>query len=137
MIFNTLSITVAQRTREFATLRTLGASRRQVLRSVLLEAFVDRLPRVASSGSFLGLALAKGLEALFRALGLGLPVSDTVFATRTIVVSLLVGTLDHGDRGALPRDPRDPGAADRGGARRRRAAEGAVLALHAVHRARA
>ena len=92
VIFNTLSITVAQRTREFATLRTLGASRRQVLRSVLLEAFV--IGFIASVvGLFLGLALAKGLEALFRALGLGLPVSDTVFATRTIVVSLLVGTL--------------------------------------------
>ncbi len=92
VIFNTLSITVAQRTREFATLRTLGASRRQVLRSVLLEAFV--IGFLASViGLFLGLALAKGLEALFRALGLGLPVSDTVFATRTIVVSLLVGTL--------------------------------------------
>ncbi len=92
VIFNTLSITVAQRTREFATLRTLGASRRQVLRSVLLEAFV--IGFLASvMGLFLGLALAKGLEALFRALGLGLPVAETVFATRTIVVSLLVGTL--------------------------------------------
>ena len=92
VIFNTLSITVAQRTREFATLRTLGASRRQVLRSVLLEAFV--IGFLASVvGLFLGLALAKGLEALFRALGLGLPVAETVFATRTIVVSLLVGTL--------------------------------------------
>jgi putative ABC transport system permease protein len=92
VIFNTLSITVAQRTREFATLRTLGASRRQVLRSVLLEAFV--IGFLASLiGLVLGLALAKGLEALFRALGLGLPVSETVFATRTIVVSLLVGTL--------------------------------------------
>ncbi len=92
VIFNTLSITVAQRTREFATLRTLGASRRQVLRSVLLEAFV--IGFLASLiGLVLGLALAKGLEALFRALGLGLPVSETVFATRTVVVSLLVGTL--------------------------------------------
>jgi putative ABC transport system permease protein len=40
VIFNTLSITVAQRTREFATLRTLGASRKQVMRSVRLEGFV-------------------------------------------------------------------------------------------------
>jgi putative ABC transport system permease protein len=92
VIFNTLSITVAQRTREFATLRTLGASRRQVLRSVLLEAFV--IGFLASViGLFLGLALAKGLEALFRALNLDLPVAGTVFATRTIVISLLVGTL--------------------------------------------
>jgi putative ABC transport system permease protein len=92
VIFNTLSITVAQRTREFATLRTLGASRRQVLRSVLLEAFV--IGFLASViGLFLGLALAKGLEALFRALSLELPLAGTVFATRTIVVSLIVGTL--------------------------------------------
>jgi putative ABC transport system permease protein len=92
VIFNTLSITVAQRTREFATLRTLGASRRQVLRSVLLEAFV--IGFLASGvGLFLGLALAKGLEALFRALNLELPLADTVFATRTIVVALVVGTL--------------------------------------------
>ena len=40
VIFNTLAITVAQRTREFATLRTIGASRRQVLRSVILETLV-------------------------------------------------------------------------------------------------
>ena len=40
VIFNTLSITVAQRTREFATLRTLGASRKQVMRSVRLEGLV-------------------------------------------------------------------------------------------------
>ena len=40
VIANTLSITIAQRMREFATLRTLGASRRQVLWSVVIEAFV-------------------------------------------------------------------------------------------------
>ncbi len=91
VIFNTLSITVAQRTREFATLRTLGASRRQVRGSVLLEALVIGL-LASVVGLFLGLALAKGLESLFRALDLELPVADTVFATRTIVVSLLVGT---------------------------------------------
>ncbi len=92
VIFNTLSITVAQRTREFATLRTLGASRRQVLGSVLLEALVIGL-LASLTGLVAGLGLAKGLEALFRALDLELPIADTVFATRTIVVSLLVGTL--------------------------------------------
>ena len=92
VIFNTLSITVAQRTREFATLRTLGASRRQVLRSVLLEAFVIGL-LASLIGLALGIALAKGLDALFRALGLGLPAADTVYAARTVIVSLLVGTL--------------------------------------------
>jgi putative ABC transport system permease protein len=92
VIFNTISITVAQRTRELATLRTIGASRRQVLRSVLLESLVIGL--VASvAGLFFGLVLAKGLNAAFVALGLGLPQGGTVFATRTIVVSLVVGTL--------------------------------------------
>jgi putative ABC transport system permease protein len=92
VIFNTLSITVAQRTREFATLRTLGASRRQVLRSVILEALVIGLG-ASIIGLFSGLGLAVGLNELFKALNLDLPQTTTVFATRTIVVSLLVGTI--------------------------------------------
>ncbi|MDQ4082307.1 MAG: ABC transporter permease [Actinomycetota bacterium] len=92
VIFNTLSITVAQRTRELATLRTIGASRRQVLGSVMLEALV--IGAVASVvGLFLGLALAKGLNALFKALELELPTTGLVFSPRTVVVSLLVGML--------------------------------------------
>jgi putative ABC transport system permease protein len=101
VIFNTLSITVAQRMREFATLRTLGASRRQVLRSVILEALVIGLG-ASIVGLFLGLGLAVGLDALFRALNLDLPQTDTVFATRTIVVSLLVGTLVTLAAGLMP-----------------------------------
>ena len=92
VIFNTLSITVAQRTREFATLRTLGASRRQVLGSVILEALVIGLLS-AIIGLFAGLGLAIGLNELFKALNLELPSTDTVFATRTILVSLLIGTV--------------------------------------------
>ncbi len=92
VIFNTLSTTVAQRTRELATLRTLGASRRQVLGSVLLESLV--IGAVASAlGLVLGPALARGLSALFAALGQDLPQIDAVVATRTVVVSLLVGIL--------------------------------------------
>ena len=68
MIFNTLSITVAQRTREFATLRTLGASRKQVMRSVVLEGLV--IGFVASLiGLLAGFGIYKGLNALFVALG--------------------------------------------------------------------
>ena len=101
VIFNTLSITVAQRTREFATLRTIGASRRQVLVSVILEALVIGL--VASIvGLFSGLGLAVGLNKLFEALNLDLPQTETVFATRTIVVSLLVGTLVTVAAGLFP-----------------------------------
>ncbi|MBX5475194.1 MAG: ABC transporter permease, partial [Thermoleophilia bacterium] len=92
VIANTLSITIAQRTRELATLRTLGASRRQVLASVLVEAFVIGLA-ASISGLFLGLGLAKGLNAIFVSFGIDLPQAGTVFATRTIVVSLVVGVL--------------------------------------------
>jgi putative ABC transport system permease protein len=88
--FNTISITVAQRIREFATLRSMGASRRQVLRSVLIEGFCIGV--IASVvGLFAGLGLAKGLETLFDALGLSLPTAGLVFATRTVVVSLILG----------------------------------------------
>jgi putative ABC transport system permease protein len=90
VIANTLSITIAQRVREFATLRTLGATRRQILRAVVVEALVvGTLASVA--GLFLGLGLAKGLNALFKAVGFDLPTAGTVFQTRTIVVSLLIG----------------------------------------------
>ena len=92
VIANTLAITVAQRLRELATLRTLGASRRQVMGSVMLEALVVGL--VGSIiGLFLGLAIAVGLKALLEATGFELPSGGIVFATRTIVVSLAVGTL--------------------------------------------
>jgi putative ABC transport system permease protein len=92
VIANTLGITIAQRTRELATLRTLGATRRQVLGSVLLEAFVIGV-FAAVVGLFLGLGLAKGLNKLLVHFGLDLPQAGTVFATRTIVVALAVGII--------------------------------------------
>jgi putative ABC transport system permease protein len=92
VIANTLSITVAQRAREFATVRTLGASRRQVRRVVVLEALVVGV--IASViGLFVGFGLAKGLDSLFSTIGLDLPKAHTVYATRTFVVSLLVGVI--------------------------------------------
>jgi putative ABC transport system permease protein len=92
MIFNTFSITVAQRMREFAMLRTVGASRTQVLRSVVLEALLVGIG-ASLIGLALGLAMAPGLRALFKVLGADLPTQGTVVETRTIVVSLLVGTV--------------------------------------------
>ena len=92
VIANTLSITIAQRAREFGTLRTIGATRRQVRRSVLVEGLLIGF-FASVTGLFLGLGLAKLLEALFTGLGIDLPHGNTVFATRTIVVSLVVGTL--------------------------------------------
>jgi putative ABC transport system permease protein len=92
VIANTLSITVAQRAREFGTLRTIGATRRQVLGSVILEG--GTIGALASvTGLFLGLGLAKALNALFVSFGIDLPKAGTVFATRTVIVSLVVGTL--------------------------------------------
>ncbi len=92
VIANSLSITIAQRTREFATVRTLGASRRQVLGSLVLEALVvGTLSSLA--GLFLGLGLAKLLFWLFDLVGFTLPNQGLIFETRTIVVSLVVGIL--------------------------------------------
>ena len=65
VIANTLSITIAQRTRELATLRTLGATRRQVLRSVLLEAFVIGV-LASIVGLFLGLGAREGPQRAVR-----------------------------------------------------------------------
>ena len=91
IIFNTFSITVAQRTREFALLRTMGASRRQVLRSVMLEALIVGL--IASVlGILLGIATAQGINALFKAFGAELPQEGLVLKPRTIIVALVVGT---------------------------------------------
>jgi putative ABC transport system permease protein len=92
VIANTLSITIAQRMREFATLRTIGSSRRQVLRTVMLEALVVGL-LASLIGLILGLGIAKGLNAVFAAVGVNFPAGGTVFATRTIVVSILVGVV--------------------------------------------
>ena len=90
VIFNTLSITLAQRIRELATLRTLGASRRQIKRSVLTEGLAIGV-FASVVGLVLGLALAKGLNALFQAFGIDLPHASTVIETRTVIVALGLG----------------------------------------------
>jgi putative ABC transport system permease protein len=100
-IFNTLSITVAQRTRELGLLRMVGGFRRQVLGSVMVEALVIGIG-ASVVGLLAGLGLAKALDALFDAMKLSLPEAGTVFAGRTIVVSLLLGTLVTLLAGLLP-----------------------------------
>jgi putative ABC transport system permease protein len=92
VIANSLSITIAQRTREFATLRTLGANRRQVLGTVVLEALVTGVV-ASAAGLFLGLGIASGLFKLFDAVGFTLPNNGLVFRGRTILVALLVGVV--------------------------------------------
>ena len=90
IIFNTFSITVAQRTREFGLLRTLGASRAQIMRSVVYEGLLLGIVG-AVLGLLGGLLLAPALDQLFKAFGADLPDSGTVLETRTIVVSLRSG----------------------------------------------
>jgi putative ABC transport system permease protein len=92
IIFNTFSITVTQRTREFAILRTIGASRRQVLGSVILEALlIGAISALVGLG--LGILLAPALNGLLEAIGIDLPSSGTVIEARTVVVALLIGVL--------------------------------------------
>jgi putative ABC transport system permease protein len=92
IIFNTFSITVAQRTREFGLLRTLGANRRQLLQAVIGEGLLLGVVG-AVLGLFAGIGLAPALDGLFKLFGADLPDSGTVLETRTIVVSLLVGII--------------------------------------------
>ena len=92
VIFNTLSITVSQRIREFATLRTIGASRRQLLTSVSIEAFVIGLLG-AIIGLFAGIGLAVGLNAFFKAVNSDLPTTGLIVAPRTVIISLLIGVV--------------------------------------------
>ena len=112
VIFNTLSITVAQRTREFATLRTLGASRRQVMRSVVIEGLVIGL-LASVVGLFAGFGLAKLLTALggdLPEVGLGVRAADGPRLARA-------RHRDHAAGQHHARAARHAGAADRGGPR--------------------
>jgi putative ABC transport system permease protein len=101
VIFNTFSVTIAQRVQEFAVLRALGATGGQVLGSVLFEAAA--LGLVASLlGLAGGLAAAAAIRALFTAIGFDLPSTGLVFAPRTAVVGLVVGVLVTVIAGLLP-----------------------------------
>ncbi|MBK5307754.1 MAG: FtsX-like permease family protein [Frankiaceae bacterium] len=90
LIFNTFSMLIAQRARELALMRALGASRRQVTNSVLLESVVIG---VFSSvvGFVLGIGVARALTSLLGALGIDLPSGETVVAPRTVIASFVVG----------------------------------------------
>ncbi len=92
IIFNTFSIIVAQRSRELALLRCLGAYRRQLLTMVLGEsALVGTVSSVI--GLFVGIGLAAGLRGLLALLGVSLPSTSPQILPRTVVVSLVVGTV--------------------------------------------
>ncbi|WP_106401830.1 ABC transporter permease [Actinocorallia populi] len=90
-IFNTFSMLVAQRTRELALLRAVGASRRQITRAVLGEAVA-----VGVVGATFGLALGAGLAALLKAVfeGQGMEMSGSlVFTATPVIASYAVGVL--------------------------------------------
>ena len=91
IIFNTFSIIVAQRTREMALLRAIGASGRQVVTSVLGESLVVGF-LASLLGLGIGILLAGVLKALLSAFGIDIPAGGTVLKTRTVVVALAVGT---------------------------------------------
>jgi putative ABC transport system permease protein len=92
IIWNTFTMTVSQRSREIALLRAVGATRRQVLRSLLTEATLVGLG-ASTLGLLAGAGVAKGLTALMGALGFSLPSTSIQLHPRTIWVSLMVGTL--------------------------------------------
>ncbi|MGW7079636.1 ABC transporter permease [Streptomyces sp. NPDC054866] len=92
IIANTFTMLVAQRTKELALMRAVGASRRQVTRSVLIEAFLVGLV-AAVTGFALGIGVAVGLESLMNSAGASLPDGPLVIAPLTIVVALIIGVV--------------------------------------------
>jgi putative ABC transport system permease protein len=90
IIWNTFTMTVTQRQREIALLRAIGARRRQVLGSLLLEAV--GLGVLASAAGFgLGIGVAKGLKTLMDAVGLALPFTTLQIEASQLWISLAVG----------------------------------------------
>ncbi len=90
IIYNTFAIVLGQRIRELALLRTVGADPRQIKRSVLGEAAVIGV--LASAGGIGGgILVAKGLDALFGAMGADLPDYPLILATRTIIAAIVIG----------------------------------------------
>ncbi len=90
LIYNTFSMLVAQRTRELALLRAIGATRKQVTRAVLIEAAVVAL-LATTLGILAGVGVALGLRSLFSLFGSPLPGSGVVLIPRTFIVSYLIG----------------------------------------------
>jgi len=136
IILNTFSILVAQRTRELALLRALGASRRQVLISVIAEAGIVGM-FASLIGLGLGVLVAIGLQSLLKAFGIDLPSSGTKVLPRTVVVSLTVGVVVTVLSSISParRASRIPpmaalrgGGIEAGGSLRKRTIAGAVVA---------
>ena len=135
IILNTFSILVAQRTRELALLRALGASRRQVMVSVIAEAFaVGVFASVVGIG--LGVLVAMGLQELLKSFGIDLPAAGVVLKPRTFIASVIVGvgvtvvsSIAPARRASriAPMAALRGGAEEHGGSLRRRSVVGAVV----------
>ncbi|WP_380283181.1 ABC transporter permease [Kitasatospora purpeofusca] len=92
IIANTFTMLVAQRTKELALLRAVGASRKQVTLSVLAEALLVGL--TASVGGLLaGIGIAAGLQSVIGSLDTGMPTGPLVIAPSTVIASVVVGTV--------------------------------------------
>ncbi|MFF1440092.1 ABC transporter permease [Streptomyces sp. NPDC058295] len=91
-IHNTFAIVVAQRARENALLRALGASRRQVTEATLVEAAAVAVT-ASAAGLAGGIGIAAGLQALFPAIGFPFPEDDLVIGALSLAVPLVVGVL--------------------------------------------
>ncbi|MFD5404545.1 ABC transporter permease [Streptomyces griseorubiginosus] len=92
IIANTFTMLVAQRTKELALLRAVGASRRQVTRSVLIEAFVVGLV-AAVTGLVAGIGIGAGLRSLMGTLGATVPDGPLIITPGTVGAALAVGVL--------------------------------------------
>ena len=126
VIWNTFNVLVAQRRREVALLRAVGATRRQVLSGVLLEAASIGLVSGAL-GLLTGVGLAVGIRSLLKLVGVEIPTTSPAIETRTVLVALAVGlvvTMVAALAAGLVRHPR---LAD-GSPARRRPASGAARA---------
>ncbi len=92
IIYNTFSIVVAQRMREMALLRAIGASKRQVLASVIGESVVVGI-LASAVGVIAGIGLSIGLKAVMNAVGFQIPGSGVVLRPSAVIIGLLVGTI--------------------------------------------
>ncbi|MFJ2176563.1 ABC transporter permease [Streptomyces sp. NPDC087851] len=101
LIANTFTMLVAQRTRQLALLRAIGAGRSQVTRSVLIEALLVGLTGSAA-GLLLGIGIGAGLAAGVKSLDADLPRAAVVITPATVLITLLVGTLVTVLSAALP-----------------------------------
>jgi putative ABC transport system permease protein len=92
VIYNSFAITVAQRTREMALLRAVGARRSQVTRAVIVEAAVTGLV-AAAVGVGAGMLLAIGLREMLAALGIDIPATELTVTASTVITGLVVGVV--------------------------------------------